>query len=228
MNAVLVKVKGFNILRGEEKFFREGFSFEMRSGQVVGVLGLNGSGKSTLMKHLAAHDENVFGFKVCGLAYVDEAEVLQAAKDPKKFAEQIVYFGGGFSVPEQFTVSDLLEMSSQRKKESASVAIASSSALQTMELETLLLRDMETLSEGERQWAMLARLIYQNPKVLILDEAVSKIDFFRLKKLSQVLRLRSETGGLTFLVSHDYRLLFEISQTLIVLAGNKADRKSVV
>lgn len=224
-----VQITFFNVFQNHEKMLQEDFSCEIEAGQVVGVLGLNGSGKSTLMRFLAAHVNSSPGFKVKGAALVHGVEVNKAAREPKDFAGRIIYFGGGFTVPEKFTTLELFNMSCEGdfKREDVRASVNSKPELRAMALESLLNRELATLSEGEQQWVMLSRLVYQDPKVLILDESVSKIDFFRLKKLSEVLRLRSLKGGLTFVVSHDYRLLFEISQSLLVISQGKANIFSI-
>ena len=67
--------------------------------------------------------------------------------------------------------------------------------------DTILLNNASNLSSGERQLLCIARIMIQNPKVLILDEATSNIDLKTEKKIEKALELVTKNRT-TLIVAH--------------------------
>ena len=67
--------------------------------------------------------------------------------------------------------------------------------------ETILLNNGTNLSNGERQLLCIARIMLQNPKILILDEATSNIDLMTEKKITKAIDIVTKNRT-TIMVAH--------------------------
>jgi ABC-type protease/lipase transport system fused ATPase/permease subunit len=76
------------------------------------------------------------------------------------------------------------------------------------------------LSGGQRQRLALARAIYGNPQLLVLDEPNANMDEQGTTALVTTLNLMKSTGALIFMVAHDRNLL-ATADRLVVLAKGK-------
>lgn len=218
----MLKVDQFNIIKNNEHKYSSSLDLNFKEGSWVGLLGLNGTGKSTFLKHISGEDSvHDASFKTTGEVWIENQSIAELKKNYKGKAHKIIYLNSEFSVPPKLQVIDLLKMGEPLvKTEGISIADSLNKIIHDMELNCFLARRLSTLSEGELQWAMLARVLFQNPKILIVDEALSKVDFYRLNKLRLLFKAFTQQGHLLFLVSHDYRLLLDWCDSLLVFSRN--------
>src|SRR6185436_17871208 len=84
---------------------------------------------------------------------------------------------------------------------------------------------VDTLAGGERQRALLARALAQEPQVLLLDEPTSHLDLLHQRHLVQLLRrLNRERGTTVIFVSHDLNLAAELADRLLLLSNGRVVR----
>jgi iron complex transport system ATP-binding protein len=86
---------------------------------------------------------------------------------------------------------------------------------------TLRDRDLHTLSGGERQLVSLARAIAQGSRILLLDEALSRMDLNHQAEIGRLLRKLAAEGLSIILVAHDVNLASEWADTAVLLKGGK-------
>src|SRR5690606_32393216 len=80
---------------------------------------------------------------------------------------------------------------------------------------------VQTLSGGEFQRALLARAILRKPDLLVLDEPVQGVDFSGEVALYELIaRIRDETGCGILLISHDLHVVMAATDTVICLNGH--------
>ncbi|MDR2484537.1 MAG: ABC transporter ATP-binding protein [Treponema sp.] len=199
-----MKVEGLSFFyprRGEAVL--EDISFEAVPGEMIAVLGNNGAGKSTLLKCLcrilrprrgavfAAGEENVLKMTPGDIAG-KIAIVLQEPPVSRLRVYDMVMLGRNPHI--KWAVSE----QDRRIVESL---------IRRLELECLALRFLEELSGGERQKALLARALAQDPKILLLDEPTSNLDLKNQHEtLSLVRRLCVEEAITAIMVIHDINL----------------------
>ena len=82
-------------------------------------------------------------------------------------------------------------------------------------------RDVRTLSGGERQLVLLARALAQRSRVLLLDEALSRMDLHHQAMSGALLRSLAEEGYAIILVAHDLNLAAEWASRCILLKEGK-------
>jgi len=212
---------GGGVLGRSETRALDGVDFELREGEVLGVLGGNGAGKSTLAL-IAARVLQADGGKLmfrgqpaCDLkgearaAFYREVQLVQ--QDP--FESISPRFDVRQAVAEPV---ELLTRLSQAERDVA-VADALRRVRLPVEAEFLRRRPHE-LSGGQLQRISIARALAVRPKVLILDEPVAMLDPSEQAELLHVLKEIQVSGGMAMmLISHDVAVLFRIADRVAVM-----------
>ncbi|MEQ9400617.1 MAG: ATP-binding cassette domain-containing protein [Longimicrobiales bacterium] len=175
------------------------FSTVIGRGDVVGLIGPNGSGKTTLLRLLLGTLEPDAGSIVHGQAlrvrYFDQH---REALDPDATVAESVGLGG-----------DFVELDGQRRHVYAYLEDFLFSAERARQ-------PVRSLSGGERNRLLLARLFAQPANVLVLDEPTNDLDAETLELLE--VRL-AEFGGTVLLVSHDRSFLDNLCTGTLVFEG---------
>lgn len=201
---------------GEEIF--SNISFSIDPGDVLCILGPNGTGKTTLIKCLN------------GLHDIDAGEILINGKNIKKLSFKEISRHIGY-IPQShvpsfpFKVIDVvimgrapyLNLGESPKKKDMDIAINS---LKTLGIEHLKDKEYTNLSGGERQLVFLARILCQQPDILILDEPTSHLDFGNQIRLLEIVDNLAEAGLSIIMSSHfpDHAFL---SSTKVAILKNK-------
>ena len=198
----------------------EGIDLELREGSTVAVLGRSGSGKSTLARCIA------------GFETPDSGEVLLEGKtDYPRRLVQMIFQDAATSLNPGFTarqiITEPMEIA-QWKTEADRTA----RALELMEEVGLdsnwASRLAAEFSGGQRQRLALARALAAEPKLLIMDEALSGLDLPLQAQIIQLLMELQARHGLTYLyISHDLNFISLFADEVIVMdAGRIVDARS--
>lgn len=107
-------------------------------------------------------------------------------------------------------------------KKLAEVNDVTSRMLALVQLEALALRKPSELSGGQRQRIALARALATSPKVLLLDEPLSALDYKLRKDMQRELKRIQQETGITFVfVTHDQEEAMSMSDRIAVIAEGK-------
>lgn len=189
-------------------------------GELVALVGGNGAGKSTLLRTLSAFQEPLSG----SITYPDGKKHKRQASE---LATQIAVVLTGNSGIHSLTVREVVAMGrvpytgllgrERRKDEEAIVA-----AMNAVGVEHLAERRIETLSDGERQKAMIAKALAQDTPVIMLDEPTAFLDFGSRVQLFKLLQELAHKKGKSILVStHDLELVLQIVDRLWLIYDGK-------
>ncbi len=196
-----IEAENLSFSYGNEPIFTK-IGFSVYKGDFVAVIGSNGTGKSTLMKlilgELAPTDgcirifnQDVSKFKDWPkIGYVPQSG-LQSADSFPATAEEIV-------TANLFSQIGLMRFPKKKHRDKAQ------QALELVEMGAYSKRMISELSGGQRQRVMLARVLVNDPEIMILDEPTTGVDARTVESLYELLSsLNRETGLTIVMVTHD-------------------------
>ncbi|QUL56813.1 ABC transporter ATP-binding protein [Paenibacillus tritici] len=206
-----LNVEHLSVSFGEANIVQD-VSLRVSNKQFVGLIGPNGCGKSTLLKSI---------YKVIkprqGDVFLSELNVLKAG--PKAVAQKLGVVGQFNELSFDFTVREMIAMGRTPHKgmletDNQEDAELIAAALRKVNLEGHADRSYNSLSGGEKQRVILARVLAQQPEFMILDEPTNHLDIkYQLQILNIVKRL--DIGILAAL--HDLTLAAEYCDYLYVM-----------
>ena len=205
--------------RVESEAVLKGLSCLILSGRVLGILGPNGSGKSTLLKLLARILQpqqgtiDILGESLSGLSQLDVAK--RVAIVPQ---ETLQVF--------PFTIAEMVLMGRSPHhqgwggwhwEDSQDWAVVQN-AMEELDVAHLGNRLVTEVSGGERQRAVIARALVQEPQILLLDEPTAFLDLHHQLDIARIIkRLNRERGLTVVLVSHDLNLASQYCDQVLML-----------
>ena len=189
-------------------------SVAIRENEFFTLLGPSGCGKTTLLRLIAGFD-----FPTAGeiLLYGQDIAPLPPFKRPVNTVFQSYALFPHMTVAENIGFG--LEMLGKPKAE---IKARVDAMLKLVKMEALSARRTSQISGGQQQRVALARALAPQPKVLLLDEPLSALDY-KLRKEMQIelKRLQHETGITFIFVTHDQEEALTMSDRIAVMsAGN--------
>lgn len=197
-----------------------GVSLTVRSGEFVALCGVSGSGKSRLLRHLKP--------AIAPKGYVD-GEILFCGEALDKLAalDQAAKIGFVAQQPDSQIATDKVwhELafgmeSLGMDQETIRRRVAETAAYFGMQC--WFNRDTDYLSGGQKQLLNLAAAMVLRPKLLVLDEPVSRLDPIAAREFVESLgRLNRETGLTVIIAEHNLDELFALCDRVIALDEGK-------
>lgn len=196
---IVAELENVNKSFGDQVIVKN-FTGTVLRGDKIGLIGPNGAGKTTLLKmilgELAPDSGTVkLGTKM-DVAYFDQ---MRANMDPDATLEDFISPG-----------SEWIEIGNQRKHVKSYLADFLFAAARARS-------PIKSLSGGERNRLLLARLFARPANVLVLDEPTNDLDMDTLELLEDLLQ---QFEGTVFLVSHDRTFLDNVVTSTLVFEGN--------
>lgn len=185
-------------------------------GQMVCLLGSNGVGKSTLLRTLAG-----FIPPLSGKVLLQGRDLFSFSLSERSRAVSVVLTE---RVEVQYMkVADLVGMGRSPYTGffgtlSKEDRIIVSEAIEMVGITDLAERSIDTLSDGERQKALLAKALAQQTPIILLDEPTAFLDFHaKVSTLRLMQRLAHETDKTIFLSTHDVEMALRLSDALWIV-----------
>lgn len=190
----------------------ESISLQVRPGRLVGLVGPNGSGKSTLLRTVYRMLKPSAGYVRLG---GDDVWRLSARESARRTGVVVQEMPSDF----EFTVYQVVQMGRTPHKgaftlDSQADAALVSSALARVEMAGFGERLFSTLSGGEKQRVLIARVLAQQPSLLILDEPTNHLDIHHQLEILELVRDLDIT---TLVTLHDLNLAAMYCDYLYVL-----------
>ena len=180
--------------------------FGLADGKIAGLFGDSGSGKSTILKHLAQINREKNNGPFCGLSLITQRDTL--------FHDTVlnnVTLGNSEEIERARSILNDLKM--LEKIDSLPEGI-----------KTILGDDTQFLSGGEKQRILVARAIFSNSKVVLMDEALSALD-----EQNQIIALQALKKYLMnsriLLISHNINMMPFLDEYFLIENG-KVSKKS--
>ncbi len=212
----LVEMRHINVSFGGVHAVRDA-SIELYPGEVIGLVGHNGAGKSTLMRVLSgAHPADSGEILIGG-----RPATIRNPRDAKNYAIETIYQtlaladnldapGNLFLGRERTTLLGQLDDSSMESETRKIMKRLNPNF-------TRFRQPAVSLSGGQRQAVAIARAVYFNAKVLVMDEPTAALGPSETAQVHNLIRqLKSEGIGI-FLISHDIHDVFDLSDRISVM-----------
>lgn len=173
------------------------------SGQLILLVGRNGSGKSTLLRTLAGLQSELSG------EITLNGEVL-AKMDTRKRATLLSFVQTRPPAYTDLTVGEVVALGAypiQLQSDSEEVR----SSLNKLGVSSLAHQRLDSISDGERQKAMIARALVQDTPIILMDEPTAFLDYpSRIEWWRHVAEMRA-TGKLLIVSTHDLAMVKDVT-----------------
>ena len=190
-------------------------SFDVRHGEILGLVGESGTGKSTLAR------------TILGLVRPDRGEVIHYTQRP-----QMIFQDPYSSLNPAYTVEWSLEepLRIYGKYDAAERQRRMREMLTLVELPEECLRSKPAeLSGGQRQRVAIATALIQRPRFLIADEPVSALDVTIQAQILKLLRqLRQELDLSYLFISHDLNVVYQLCDRVLVMKQGRIVEQGTV
>lgn len=190
-------------------------TFDVRYGEILGLVGESGTGKSTLAR------------TILGIVKPESGQVIHYTKRP-----QMIFQDPYSSLNPAYTVEWILEepLRIYGKYDRAERKRRVRDMLERVELpeECLAARPAE-LSGGQRQRVSIATALIQRPKFLIADEPVSALDVTIQAQILKLLKnLRDELELSYLFISHDLNVVYQLCDRVLVMKAGRVVEQGTV
>jgi len=220
MSSAAIRSPSAGVVRTEDlgrvvagKTILNGISFEVQTGELLGIVGPSGSGKSSLLRLLNRLDE-----PSTGTVYLDGVDYRQLP--PRELRRRIgMVMQRPFLFPGD-VATNLRFGPAQRGEAMPEDEIAS--LLERVGLAGFAAQEVSVLSGGEQQRVSLARTLANRPEVLLLDEPTSALDEQSKLGIEELVGALVRDDGLTcVMVTHDRDQARRMCHRVIVVEAGR-------
>ncbi|HEY9592940.1 MAG TPA: sugar ABC transporter ATP-binding protein, partial [Spirochaetia bacterium] len=217
----LLSVRGATKIYGRHRALNR-VDFDLRAGEVHCLVGENGAGKSTLTKILS------------GAIAPDEGTVTVAGATLKSLSPRQSMALGISTVYqeaeliESLTVADNVFLGDERRSAFPLVVDTRQQNSRAKQIIDQLHLDLkadavvETLSSAQKQMLQIAKALYRDAKILIMDEPTSSLGLEETESLMRLIRdLKAKGIGIIY-ISHYLEEIFEIGDTITILKDGES------
>ena len=207
----MLKVENVTKYYGDFKAV-DNLSFEVKPGEIFGLLGVNGAGKTTTFRMIMGLldmtegsitlDGKKIDYSVTDkIGFLTEERSLLTKLTVK---EQVIYYGVLKGMKEEQIIKRLKEL------------------LEKFEIPEYLDKKIKELSKGNQQKVQFITAIINNPKLLILDEPFSGLDPFNVELFKKEIVEMSKAGSMIIFSSHRMEHVELFCKKLVVLMNGKS------
>jgi ABC-type polar amino acid transport system ATPase subunit len=209
----VVRLEGVHKSFGDNHVLR-GIDLEVRSGEVLTIVGPSGSGKSTLLRCV-----NLLEPLKEGRIFFEGEEITRKGVDLSAIRQQIGMVFQQFNLFPHLSVMNNLTLAARRiRRQSRAEAEARARVL----LERVGLSEKadqypHQLSGGQQQRVAIARALMMNPHVMLFDEVTSALDPELVGEVLLVMRDLARDGMTMLVVTHEMQFAREVGDRVIFM-----------
>lgn len=197
-------------------------------GELTCLIGPNGIGKSTLLRTLAA-----FQPPLSGMILLNDGKQQLVNYTSQEIARLIGIVLTSKPDAQQLSVYELVGLGRSPYtgfwgKLAATDQQQVDEAMQLVGIAHLADRKVSTLSDGERQKAMIAKALAQQTPIILLDEPTAFLDYpSKVETLQMLRRLAHQLHKTIFLSTHDVELALQIADQIWLMQPDEAQKLSI-
>lgn len=196
-----------------KNFVLKNIKFKIEKGEFICLLGRSGSGKSTLLKIVAGLDRDYKG------AVSLENEAIEVARKSGKIS---MVFQEDLLLPHLDVFENVAFGLRIAKYSDREVKIKVEEILKRLELENKKYKYPNELSGGEKQRVAIGRALVTNPKLLLMDEPFSALDYNLKRSMQELVKsLQKEFGVTTIFITHDRDEAFILGDRIGIMENGK-------
>ena len=190
-------------------------TFDVRHGEILGLVGESGTGKSTLAR------------TILGMVKPDHGEVLHYTKRPQMIFQD-PYSSLNPAYPVSWALEEPLRIFGKYGPQERKRRVRE--MLERVELpEECLEAKPDELSGGQRQRVSIAAALIQRPRFLIADEPVSALDVTIQAQILKLLKnLRDELDLSYLFISHDLNVVYQLCDRVLVMKQGRIVEQGTV
>ena len=194
----------FKKLKKEDKEVLDNISFDVKKGEVIGIIGRNGCGKSTLLRSIA------------GIISINKGKI-----DLKNNKVSLLALGIGFN--EQLTGYDNIFLSGMLLGlDKNDIKDKLEEIIDFSELEDDIYKPVKSYSSGMKLKLAFSINVILETDIILIDEVLSVGDIaFKEKSYNKIKELIADKNKTTLIVSHDLNILEELCNRVIWLQDKK-------
>ncbi len=202
---------------GEERVVVQDASFRLNAGQALGILGPSAAGKSSLVRAIVGAWAPARGEVRLDGAALEQWDVEALGQHVGYLPQDVELFAG--------TVAQNIARFEQEPDPVALIAAANATGIHELVLrlpngyETQIGEGGAALSAGQRQRIALARALYRDPFLVVLDEPNSNLDAEGDQALAQAILAVRERGGIAIVVAHRTNVIACVDHLLLLVDG---------
>lgn len=209
MNRNVVELRGVYKSIHDQEILHD-INLEVREGEFLTLLGPSGCGKTTLLRLISGFEE-----PTQGTIFIDQKNV-NGVPPSQRYVHTVFQ---SYALFPHMTVFENVAFGLRCKKVPLpEIKTRVADVLAMVKLEKFAERKPAQLSGGQQQRVAIARAAVNRPRVLLLDEPLSSLDY-RLRKTMQIeLKQLQRTLGITFIfVTHDQEEALSMSDRVVVM-----------
>ncbi|MBB0771018.1 spermidine/putrescine ABC transporter ATP-binding protein PotA [Escherichia coli] len=189
----------------------------INNGEFLTLLGPSGCGKTTVLRLIA------------GLETVDSGRIMLDNEDITHVPAENRYVNTVFQSYALFPHMTVFENVAfglrMQKTPAAEITPRVMQALRMVQLETFAQRKPHQLSGGQQQRVAIARAVVNKPRLLLLDESLSALDYKLRKQMQNELKALQRKLGITFVfVTHDQEEALTMSDRIVVMRDGRIEQ----
>jgi D-xylose transport system ATP-binding protein len=192
--------------------------FEVRSGEVMALVGDNGAGKSTLVQCLV------------GIHPIDRGEIyfegrpvrIRGPKDAAALGIEVVY--QDLALADNLDVVQNMYLGREehdwlQRLDETTMERRTAETMKTLAVTTIgsIRRPVARLSGGQRQSVAVARAVMWNSRVVVLDEPTAALGVAQTRQVLELVKRLANQGLAVVIISHNLRDVFEVASRITVL-----------
>jgi len=215
MSEMLISIKGLHKYFGKNEVLK-GIDLDIKSGEVVVIIGPSGSGKSTFLRTM-----NLLETPTKGMITFEGVDITDKKNDIFKMREKIGMVFQQFNLFPNMTVLENITLSPTKTK---GISKAEAEAKAYDLLDKVGLRDKSdvypaSLSGGQQQRIAIARGLAMDPDVLLFDEPTSALDPEMVGEVLGVMQDLAKSGMTMAIVTHEMGFAREVADRVIFMDG---------